>query len=84
MKGAIEAVDTDPRQALRALLAQADALETIAAEMRDWTAASAAKDFKDYLGTAMAKGRFSTAHVMRRARTLQGPAAASAGAQRSR
>ena len=49
MKAAIEAFDTEPRQALRALRAQADELQSAAVAMADYALAGAAKTLKQYL-----------------------------------
>ncbi len=70
MKAAIEAIETDPRQALRSLQAQAEELEAGAIEARNWAAAASAKLFKDYLGSAVARGRFSRKQVTDRAAAL--------------
>ena len=71
MKAAIKAIETDPRQALRSLRAQADELEVAAVETRDWGAAAAAKLCRDYLESAMAKGRFSNKQLTDRAAALE-------------
>jgi CheY-like chemotaxis protein len=52
MKAAVDAIETEPRQALRALRAQADELQSAAAAMADYALAGAAKTLKEYLDTS--------------------------------
>ena len=52
MKAAIDAIETEPRQALRALRAQADELQDAAIAMADFSLAGAAKTLKQYLDQA--------------------------------
>lgn len=52
MKAAVDAIDTEPRQALRALRAQADELQDAAISMADFALAGAAKTLKQYLDQA--------------------------------
>lgn len=52
MKAAVDAIETDPRQALRALRAQADELQSASAAMADYALAGAAKTLKEYLDTS--------------------------------
>ena len=59
MKAAIGAMETDPRQALRALRAQADELEQAAAVTGDADLASTAGTMRRYLEAAERTGRFS-------------------------
>ena len=59
MKAAIGAMETDPRQALRALRAQADELEQAAAVTGDADLASTAGAMRSYLEAAERTGRFS-------------------------
>jgi DNA-binding response OmpR family regulator len=77
MKVAIEAADTDPRQALRALQVQAEELQTAAIALSDFSLAGAAKTLKAYLDTAVERGRFSRQECARELSSLLGPAAAS-------
>ena len=49
MKAAIDAIDTEPKQALRALRAQADEIQDAAVAMADFALAGAAKTLKTYL-----------------------------------
>jgi len=77
MKVAIEAADSDPRQALRALRVQADELQTAAIAMADFSLAGAAKTLKAYLDTAVERGRFSRQDCARELSGLLGPVAAS-------
>ena len=74
MKLAIEAIDTEPRQALRALRVQADELQTAAIAMADFPLAGAAKTLKAYLDTAVERGRFSTQECAKELSGLLGPA----------
>jgi DNA-binding response OmpR family regulator len=60
MKMAIEAIDSDPRQALRALRVQADELQAAAVALADFPLAGAAKTLKSYLDTAVERGRFTS------------------------
>jgi DNA-binding response OmpR family regulator len=71
MKAAVKALDTDPHQALRSLHAQADELEAAAIETRDWKAAAAAQLCRDYVETALSKGRFSSSQLTDRAEHLK-------------
>ena len=59
MKLAIEAIDCDPGQALRALRAQAEDLQQAAIELTDYDLAGAAKTLTDCLKGAVEAGRFS-------------------------
>jgi DNA-binding response OmpR family regulator len=52
MKAAIDSFDSEPRQALRALRAQADELQSVAAAMADYALAGAAKTLKQYLDSS--------------------------------
>ena len=52
MKAAVDAIETEPRQALRALRAQADELQDAAIAMADFPLAGAAKTLKQYLDQA--------------------------------
>ena len=65
MKVAIEAIDSDPRQALRALRVQADELQEAAIAMADFALAGAAKTLKTYLDTAVERGCFSSQECAR-------------------
>lgn len=60
MKLAIDAIDADPRQALRVLRVQADELQTAAVSIADFSMAGAAKTLKTYLDNAVERGRFSS------------------------
>jgi DNA-binding response OmpR family regulator len=60
MKAALEAIESDPRQALRALRAQAEELQEAAVAMADYSMAGAAKTLKTYLETAVERGRFNS------------------------
>jgi DNA-binding response OmpR family regulator len=60
MKLAIEAIDSDPRQALRALRVQADELQAAAVVLADFPLAGAAKTLRSYLDTAVERGRFTS------------------------
>jgi DNA-binding response OmpR family regulator len=60
MKSAIDGIDAEPRQALRALRAQADALNDAALALEDFPLAAAAQTLKTYLETAADQGRFSS------------------------
>jgi DNA-binding response OmpR family regulator len=60
MKAAIDAIDTDPRQALRALRAQAAELQDVAVAMADFGLASTAQRLSTYLDAAADKGRFNS------------------------
>jgi two-component system, response regulator PdtaR len=73
MKLAIEAIDTEPRQALRALRVQADELQTAAIAMADFPMAGAAKTLKAYLDTAVERGRFSSQECAQELSGLLGP-----------
>jgi len=59
MKAAIEAIDSNPRQALRALRAQADDLQAAAIATNDFAMAGSAHALKEYLDAAAQTGRFS-------------------------
>jgi DNA-binding response OmpR family regulator len=74
MKLAIEAIDTEPRQALRALRVQADELQTAAIAMADFPLAGAANTLKAYLDTAVERGCFSSQECARELSGLLGPA----------
>jgi DNA-binding response OmpR family regulator len=74
MKLAIEAIDAEPRQALRALRVQADELQTAAIAMADFPLAGAAKTLKAYLDTAVERGRFSSQECAKELSGLLGPA----------
>jgi len=74
MKLAIEAIDSEPRQALRALRVQADELQTAAIAMSDFPLAGAAKTLKAYLDTAVERGRFSSQECAQELSGLLGPA----------
>ena len=78
MKVALEAIDKDPRQALRALRAQAEELQEAAVAMADYALAGAAKTLKVYLETAVERGRFNSHEC---ARELGGLFAAQAAQQ---
>jgi DNA-binding response OmpR family regulator len=52
MKAAIDSFDREPRQALRALRAQADELQSVAVVLADYTLAGAAKTLKHYLDSS--------------------------------
>ena len=83
MKVAAQAIETEPRQALRSLLAQADDMEAASVETCDWAAAAAAKDFRTYLVSEAAKGRFSSEQLMEHTANLEAfqPSAANGGAK---
>jgi DNA-binding response OmpR family regulator len=72
MKAAIEAIDSDPRQALRALRVQADELQEAAVAMADFALAGAAKTLKTYLDTAVERGCFSSQECAKELRGLLG------------
>jgi DNA-binding response OmpR family regulator len=74
MKLAIEAIDSEPRQALRALRVQADELQTAAIAMADFPLAGAAKTLNAYLDTAVERGRFSSQECAEELSGLLGPA----------
>jgi DNA-binding response OmpR family regulator len=76
MKTAIEAIDADPRQALRALRVQADELQAAAVAIADFALAGAAKTLKTYLDTAVERGRFSSRECAEEMSGLLGPAEA--------
>ena len=59
MKAAIGAMETNPRQALRALRAQADELQQAATATGDVSLAETARAMRDYLEAAERTGRFS-------------------------
>ena len=60
MKMAIEAINSDPRQALRALRVQADELQAAAVALADFPLAGAAKTLRSYLDTAVERGCFTS------------------------
>lgn len=72
MKLAIEAIDADPRQSLRALRVQADELQSAAVAMADFSMAGAAKTLSTYLDTAVERGRFSSQECARELSALLG------------
>jgi DNA-binding response OmpR family regulator len=74
MKLAIEAIDADPRQALRVLRVQSDELQTAAVAIADFSMAGAAKTLKAYLDTAVERGRFSSQECARELSGLLGAA----------
>jgi len=80
MKGAIEGIDSDPRQALRALRVQVEELQAAAVAISDFSMAGAAKTLKAYLDTAVDRGRFSSEEC---ARELSGLLGAPAPARKS-
>jgi len=73
MKAAIEAIDSDPRQALRALRVQADELQEAAVAIADFALAGAAKTLKAYLDTAVERGCFSSQECAKELSGLLGP-----------
>ena len=79
MKLAIEAIDCDPRQALRALLAQAAELQQVAIEMTDYDLAGAAKGLTDCLKAAVKSGRFSSSQTRSNLRGLFPSVSSTAG-----
>jgi len=60
MKAAIDAIDTEPSQALRALRAQADELQEAAVAMTDFSLAAAAKTLRNHLDKAVGDSRFNS------------------------
>ena len=60
MKAAIDAIDTEPSQALRALRAQADELQDAAVAMTDFALAAAAKTLRGHLDRAADASRFNS------------------------
>jgi DNA-binding response OmpR family regulator len=58
MKSAVEALETQPKQALRALYAQADEIQSASVALADYTMASAAQTLRSYLDTATRSGKF--------------------------
>ena len=59
MQSALSVIHTQPRQAMRALQAQAEELEVVAVKREDFTLASAAQQLKSYLETASRTGVLS-------------------------
>ena len=59
IKLAMDAINTRPREALRSMQAQADALKAVAVSRGDITLASGAAELKDYLDTASRSGVLS-------------------------
>ena len=70
MKLAIEAIDCDPGQALRALRAQAADLQQAAIEMTDYDLAGAAKTLTDCLNGAVDSGRLGNEQTRSNLRRL--------------
>jgi DNA-binding response OmpR family regulator len=63
MKVAVDAIDRDPRQALRSLRAQANELECAAVALADYDLARAARTLASWLNGAVQRGRFSSGHI---------------------
>jgi DNA-binding response OmpR family regulator len=63
LKAAIEAIDTDPAQALRAMQAQAEELKRAAVAMKDANLLTAATAFEACVDAAVAKGGLSRSAV---------------------
>jgi DNA-binding response OmpR family regulator len=59
MKAAIEAIDSEPQQAMRALRAQADEIQDAAVTMADFALAGAAQALRACLETAVNANRFN-------------------------
>lgn len=58
MKAAVDALDSEPKQALRSLYAQADEIQEASVALSDFTMARAAQTLRFYLDTASQSGRF--------------------------
>jgi DNA-binding response OmpR family regulator len=58
MKSAIDALDTQPKQAIRALYAQADEIQIASVALADYSLASTAQILRAYLDTANRSGCF--------------------------
>jgi two-component system, response regulator PdtaR len=84
MKSAIEGIDAEPRQALRALRAQVDALNDAALALEDFPLAAAAQTLKIHLETAADRGRFNSRELAADIGGMFGIEAAGAGRERVR
>jgi len=70
VRSAIDAVEKDPTQALRALLAQAAELKTCGVKAGDMKLTQAAIEFGRYLGGVEKAGGFDVAELKRQAAPL--------------